>query len=644
VTDALSAPLHSARADLYWRLALWPAVTLGAVIVAWSYSIAATRDVDDARHYAVFWVGFLVVSVPTFVVGGSRRTRTGTRLAWLVGYAAFTFVPKLLRNPSLPLYYDEVAHWRQTVDLTAGGRLYQPNALIGIITDFPGLHIVTAAVGAATGLSTWRSAEIVLFAAHVTAMLGAVALGENVLGSLRAGAIVGLVYSLNSSFLYFDTEFGYESLGMVFFIWCLACVGGMYRARTRRGRLTWTAAAAILGVAIVPVHHLSSLFLLAALALVTAAALLTLLTRRGRAARGEAAGPLWGKLLVAGLLALTIVVWFTLAAPHTVTYLSPYFGGGLGQLSRLWSGNGSGRSLYSATSTPRYEQLCAFASPVVAGLLALAGVLAFLRRRWHPDPRPDFAVWTPMRTGLSAFGLLYFLALPLILTASGAEGARRSWGFSYLGLAILVAPVVLAVLDAPRRAVAPGPRRTASAAVAVVCAGCVVLIGNVSAGLDEDYRFPGPYVFGSDTRSVTPETVAAAQWLARSVGGRQMIVADRYAGLVFVRDAGASPATPSPGFPAYDLYFSVGRPSAALAAELATSHYAYMVIDDRMATQLPAQGEYTAPGEPNHPPAPGALNQYLDDPWTTLVYRSDHYSIYRFDFGAIDAHVTGSTP
>ena len=69
-----------------------------------------------------------------------------------------------------------------------------------------------------------------------------------------------------------------------------------------------------------------------------------------------------------------------------------------------------------------------------------------------------------------------------------------------------------------------------------------------------------------------------------------------------------------------------------------------LLLAAHQATQPPAQGEYFVPGEPNHPPAPGALRQYADYPWTTLVYRSDHYSIYRFDFAAIDAHVTGSTP
>lgn len=628
--------------DKWWRLALWPAVTIGAVLVAWSSSIAATHDADST-HYAVFWVGVLIVAVPTFVVAASRRTSPGTRLAWLLGYAAFTFVPKLLRNPSLPLYYDEVAHWRQTTDLTASGKLYQPNALISIIADFPGLHIVTATVGAATGLSTWRSAEIVLFVAHVAALLGAVALGEAVFGTLRAGAIVGLFYSLNSSFLYFDTEFGYESLGVVFFIWCLACVGAMYRARTPRAHAAWTAAAAILGVAIVPIHHLSSLFLLLALIFVGIAALLTRHGRRDGTARQNqfrraAAGQ---KLLVAVLLAAMIVVWFTVAAPHTYTYLSPYFRGGFNQLSRLWSANGGNRTLYAGSANPKYEKVFAFIAPVIVGLLSLAGILAFLRRRKRPDALgPDFAAWPPMRIGLSAYGLLYFIALPFILTASGAEGARRSWGFSYLGLAILVTPVVFAIVDSPRWAV----RARRVVRTVAVCLACIVLIGNVSAGLDEDYRFPGPYVFGSDTRSVTPETVAAAQWLARSVDGRQRIVVDRYTGLVFVRDAAASPATPSPGFPAYDLFFNMGRPSDSLIAELATSQYTYMVIDDRLSTRPPAQSEYFVPGEPNHPPTPGALNQYLDYPWTTLVYRSDHYSIYRFDFAAIDAHVTGSTP
>ena len=636
-TAAAQTP-RSARADLFRQLAAWPVATAGAALIAWSYSIAATSAAANQRQFAVFWVGMLLVTVPTFVVAVAPRTPARTRLIWITAYALFTFVPKLLRNPSVPLYYDEVAHWRQTTGLAASGTLFQPNALINIIADFPGMHILTAAISDATGLSVWRSAEIVLLLAHVAALLGAVALGEAVFGSLRAGIVTGLIYSLNSSYLYFDTEFGYESLGIVYFIWCLACVAWMYRARTARRRAAWCATAAILACAAVPIHHLSSLFLLAALVFVTVAALLTRRGGNGGAERGV----LWAKLGVAGLLAVVTGAWFTLAAPHTYAYLSPYFGGGLNQLSSLWSGNRSGgRSLYSASTVPRYEQVAAYAAPVIAGLFALAGVLAFLRRDRKPDPRPEFARWLPMRTGLSAFGLLYFVALPFILTSSGAEGARRSWGFTYLGLAVLITPVALRVLDSPRWRTEP--RRRAVGAVAV-CAGCVVLVGNVSAGLDEDYRFPGPYVYGSDTRAVTPELVAAADWLARNVPGQQLIVTDRYTGLVFVRQADSLTATPSAGFPAYNLFFYDTPPSANLVAELATSHYAYMIVDSRMAQNLPAQGEYFGPGEPARRVPASALDQYGRLPWTTRIYQSDHYSIYRFDFSAVGAQVTGGTP
>jgi hypothetical protein len=626
-----------------WReLAAWPVATAGAVLVAVSYSIAATGTDNQESHFAVFWIGVLMVTVPTFVIGAARSTPARTRMIWVLAYAVFTFVPKLLRNPSVPLYYDEVAHWRQTTGLAASGHLFQSNALIGIVADFPGLHIVTATLADATGFTAWHSAEIVLVLVHVAALFGAVALGQAVFGSLRAGAVTGLFYSLNSSFMYFDTEFGYESLGVVFFIWCLACVGWTYRARTRRRRLEWAIAAAILSFCVVPIHHLSSLFLFAVFLFV---AIASLLTYRGRARDPRDHGLVWARLGVGVVLAATTAIWFTVAAPHTYAYLSPYFNGGLGELGRLWSGTSNGRSLYSATSVPGYEQVFAFASPIIAGLLALAGLIVFLRRHRHPDPRPEFTAWSPMRIGLSAYGLLYFASLPLILTSSGAEGARRSWGFTYLGLAVLVTPIVPAVVDHP-------PWRTARARLAVrtaaVCAGCIMLIGNVSAGLDEDYRFPGPYVYGSDTRSVTPELLAAADWLARNVPGRQMIVADRYAGLGFVRQADAWPATPSGGFPSYDLYFNDAPPSADLIDELASSHYTYLIVDDRMAHNLPAQGEYFAPGEPTSHITQNDLDHYLNYPWTTLVYRSHNYSVYRFDFSGFGANTgvntSGSTP
>jgi len=331
-------------------------------------------------------------------------------------------------------------------------------------------------------------------------------------------------------------------------------------------------------------------------------------------------------------------------APATVGYLSPYFGGGLGQLVDLFGGSGGGRTLFTASTEPSYERWSAFASPVIIGLLAL---LALAGHR-HRTARGSGTRWSPMRLGLVGFGLLYFPSVPFILVSSGAEGARRTWAFTYLGLAILVVPAILALIDTPR--LRPRPRRPAARRLTVFCviaASCVLLVGNVSAGLDEDYRFPGPYVFGSDTRSLTPELTACADWFGAHVGTDQLIVTDRYTGLGFVRQADAWTAAPSAGFPTYELYFHDGRPPSDLVQELSSSHYAYLIIDQRMATELPAIGVFFEPDEPfayggRDPISVAALAQYENYPWTTLIYQSDSYAIYRFDFGAVNAKITGA--
>jgi hypothetical protein len=647
-------------------LAPLPTAAAGAALVTWSYSLAATRGADET-HYLVFWLGMLTVAVPAATAAGARRTSPRTRLIWILTYAVFSFLPKLLRNPSQPLFHDEIAHWRQSANLAASGQLFQPDPLIGIIGKFPGLHIVVATISDVSGLSVWRSAVVLLLIAHVTALLGAVALGEAVLGSLRAGTVVALIYSFNSSFMYFDTQLGYESLAIVLFIWCLFCVAKLQNARTRRGRLAWTAAAAALGCGVVPIHHLTSLILVLALAVVSIA---TAVRRRWQDAP---AGVLAPTLAVTGLVAVSAGLWIALVAPDTVSYLSPYFGSGLSQLTHLFSGSGGGRTLFSASTEPSYERLAAFASPLIVGVLALAGLLVLRRRARagrarHTGPSSGdawsqhMADWPPTRIGLGLFGLLYFPSVPFILVSSGAEGARRSWAFTYLGLAILITPVVLGLIDStgllekatwlnrtrwldPARWRARAGRRVT--AVAALAASCVLLIGNVAAGLNEDYRFPGPYVFGSDTRSITPELVGTADWFGQHIGTNQLIVTDRYTGLAFVREADAWTAAPSAGFPTYDLYFHDGRPPGSLVQELSSSHYAYLVIDRRMATELPAIGVFFEPDEPfaytsRDPITVGALAQYENYPWTTLLYQSDDYAIYRFDFGAIGAHATGT--
>ena len=69
----------------------------------------------------------------------------------------------------------------------------------------------------------------------------------------------------------------------------------------------------------------------------------------------------------------------------------------------------------------------------------------------------------------------------------------------------------------------------------------------------------------------------------------------------------------------------------------------YLIVDTRMAEQLPLTGVYFAPEEPGREDATPsrfrceALDKYALMPWAIQIYASDHYRIYRLDLKRLDA-------
>jgi hypothetical protein len=254
------------------------------------------------------------------------------------------------------------------------------------------------------------------------------------------------------------------------------------------------------------------------------------------------------------------------------------------------------------------------------------------RRRHRADPvtRAGSAV-------MLLVGALYFPATLLILTPSGAEGARRSWAFSYLGIAVVVAPLIIALLDRAR-----GRFRSITAGTVLTAACALMLVGNNAAGMNPSYRFPGPPVFGSDTRAATPEVLAAAAWLRDTQGREARLVADRYSGLIFGSYGEQEPATGSATFPAYDLYRArPGEPMpAGLLHQLRSWRFEYLIVDRRMAAEVPDIKIYFETNEPlphDGKPAftPAQLTKFDHLPWLVKLYDGPHVAIYRFDFDSL---------
>jgi len=610
-----------------------------------SYLIAQTT-VSDEAEFIWFWLGMVGIELPVIALVARRGTSAAARSALLVLLGFVTYAPKLLRDPSGPVYHDEFAHWRDTYDIIASGRLFQNAQIIPIISQYPGLHAVTAILVDATGLDIWQSATVLLLLCHVALLLGIAVLARAVGLDSRAAALAAAAYGFNASFLYFDTQFAYESMAITLVAWTLACFAQALRARPGQHRRAWCGLTALLAFGCVITHHLSTIELTVVMTGVSIALSLPRLARRD-GWKGTAATA-WGLTAFTGL---AITAWIAFVAPSTVAYLSPYLGTGLSQLLHMAAGAGSGRQLFSASLSPWWEHDAAFAVTLIALFLAVGSLL--MLRRWLRGKALPPGRRRALFIACTILGLIYFPSTAFILSPAGAEGARRSWAISWIGLAIAVGPAASALLDWASRRSSLAVRGAVKSCLAVVAA--IALVGGTAAGLDASYRLPGPYLFGSDARSDTPELDAMTQWFLHRFGPGNSVVTDRYTGLLIASYGLQDTAQPSAGFPVWDLYIDtpgqpIGPPS--LIAALTSADFRYLIVDKRMADDAPQLGVYFEGSEPaglvlpdGQPVFKGRLGKFNTVRWMSKVFESDNYAVYRMNLPIVsDSYQASPVP
>jgi hypothetical protein len=592
-----------------------PAVVL--LVVAYNM---AERD-GGLRPFHVFWAGVLCFLVPAAVFLLGTRGVRAQRQAVVAALGVFLFLPKLLRSPGRPVYYDELAHWRQSEIVHRTGELFQPNPIVHFAQYFPGLHGLTVTLQDVTGLSTLVIATTILAMSHAIALVGVYKLADMISGNARIAGIAALVYGLNPSFMFFDSQYAYESLAIVFYIWTLVCIVAAQRADRLRTQLAWLGTGVLCVITCTFTHHLTSYFLAGTLAAITIVALIKMALRRER---GRTFVP---ALVLTATAVASSAFWLLIVAPDVVGYLSPKLLGGLTEIDHLLHRSQGSRQLFAQSQTPFYEQRAAFLTPALAGFAALFGLIA-LRGRLRASSGA---------AGIVLIGLTYFPSIPFILTQAGAEGARRSWAFTSVGLSVVVAAGLVWAMDHVRGWRVLG--RVALAGAAGTLA--VIAIGNVSMGLNAEYRFPGPFEYGSDARALSDELLGAKDWFRETQGEGQRVVADRDMSLAFgalsfnwIEKAWAQN-------PLWQLYFQNDQPSEPLLNGLRYTGTGYMVADKRMTEQLPRTGVYMVPDEPQahnrtSPPPATALTKYRREPWTIGLYASDNMRIYRLDMPQVN--------
>jgi hypothetical protein len=610
------------RVNALLRYVAWGLLLPAALLVTWAYSLAARASTDgDQLHFHVFWLGVLLFLIPASAYLLFGRPAAAERIAVIVAVGLLATLPKILLSPTSPIFHDEYAHWRQAVLVRQSGALFIDNPVIHVIKYFPGLHAVTAFLGDISGIHSFTVAQVLIASVHVASLLGIYVLADAVTGSPRVASIAALIYALNPSYMYFDAQFAYESYAIVLLIWVLACAARIERARTAGERAAWVVTGVLIGLTCVVTHHLTSFILLQMLVCVTAVACVRALMHRTRTAT-PMPRILPALTALAACFAIAASAWLIFVAPAAVDYLWGGARPGFTQLLSILRHSSHSRTLFQHTTSPPYERIAAFASPFLAFAGVLVAVYALRRRSWQSS----------VGIGVAAYGLLYFASLPLILTAGGAEGAGRMWSFTYIGIALLLASAVTWLVDTVH-----SRGKTIALRCAVVTALGILAVGNVAMFTSPDYRFPGPFIYGADTRSVTPELKALGATFDRVNGQGNYVVTDRSVGLVMAGLYNDWTASASDGFPTWQLFFDPNGPSPELVRELEGSGWQYLIVDRRMYSSLPLDGIYLESGEPTTYGAPPRLayTRLFTRSWLIPVLQTTNYTVFRFNFSGL---------
>ena len=230
----------------------------GLVLVALGNN--AARE-SAAQAQPLFWCGLVVIYAPIALRMLSTSASREERIALSLLLGGALFLVKVLYNPLGFTLHDELSTWRQVSDLLQSGHPLSSNPLVTGYAGFPGLELFTAATADLTGLSLFASGVLVIGVGRLALMLALFLFLERVTLSPRAAGVGIAVYACNPSFLYFDSQFAYESLALL--VGAALLLASLRWTDLDRAKRPWNVrgqlvAIAILACTLAVTHHMTS--------------------------------------------------------------------------------------------------------------------------------------------------------------------------------------------------------------------------------------------------------------------------------------------------------------------------------------------------------------------------------------------------
>jgi len=576
----------------------------------------AARE-SAASAQPLFWGGLVLIYAPIAWRMFSPQSSRAECLALSLLLGVGLFMVKILYNPTGLIPHDEMATLRQTWELLHGGHYFSSNPVIQGYAGYPGLEAVTAALTQIFGRSPYLAAMIVIGAARLGLMLALFLFLERVGRSYRVAAVGAAIYVCNPSFLYFDSQFGYESLALtigaalllVGLRWTMA--GPSERRGNGRGLI---AAMALLVATMVATHHLTSYAMFAFFAgwaLLIEMGRRSFLSSRIPITRGNDPSSrtdfswLRGPALPALFTAAACAFWLAVVAGDvTSSELTSVFTDAFSSITHLITGNSGSKALFEAGN----GQTNTIAARIlgVASIIPLLLIIPFgLYRTWLKQG--SSALWRL----LALVALLYPATLGLRLTQAGTETSQRASEFVFVGLGF-----VAGLLLVERRNLRWGWHRFVTPP-ALTALATIVFIGGFIVGESPVTRQPGPYL-------------VAAEFAAAHLPPHSRILTDRVNATLLAGIGHLDPVIGQVnGIPVSRVFFS-RRYENKDQEVISEDAIDYIVVDRRFADVPPVSGFYYEHDEPSggKPVSREALQKFGNLDGLYRVYDDGSIAIY----------------
>lgn len=462
---------------------------------------------------AAYWLGLGLIFIPTGCAFATCRNMTRAVAAGVVSiFALATFAVFECYSPTRLTFSDEYQHFKTLADILQTGHLFSPNRTLPVSPFYPGLESTTAALRDLASMPTICAISVVIGVLHVMLTVSVFALCTEITDRPAIGGLATVIYATNGDYLFFNTYFSYETMGITFATLSALCAVKGVKANnpTKWG---WFVACCVMVGIVAVTHHVSSYVAVAMVALVGIGWL-----RNGAQAQDK-------RWIAVGLIAMVacVGIWDGIVARGTGAYLATTFRNLLPGAAQHTLPT-SAAAVVSVGTTPIASVKQIGVSSTIdrsweylwAALVAVLVSLGAWKCLRHRDTLATAGVT------IAAGGVIgVVIAFGLRVASPNGEIATRLLSFAMIPAAAVVAIGVEAVLGPNRKA---GGLRSVGVLALIIE---LLVVGGVEAGWPPSYaRLPGPYVAGGRDRSVDLYELTAAEWVRKHLPAQSLFAAD----------------------------------------------------------------------------------------------------------------------